>query len=500
MKILQLYEHLEHFHVSKELSHPAREISNIEILTANRDTYDINTIYIWNSNVELVHAAHSNFVVEESEVTVNHDNSNFLFVQKEKLDDIGLFIIEVINQEKVVKKAEARLFYEMLKGEELTISSLLQTASELLGNPVTLTGSTFRLIEMYPNQILHDPVWDALHSQGFLEQDYIMLFEADTTRRKTLESNKPILLNWSWAEKHPRISGIVIDGKRVYGYLGVMEYYRKFTSADYEITHLLCKVFRTLLKRKSTPSNDTMILQQTFLANLLDGGVSSVESLELARQSSDIHFEAPFCIFVIPLTMDNSQNMILNQMYDQLYLKIGNMYTINHSSNLVLFLFGKNIARSINLVSDLLTNSKIIFSISEQYDKLIQTQIYYRRGIAAYELGLKSTPDKAIFHYSNYVYKHVIDSAVSKEGEEIFLLAGVQELIKYDEMNHTQYARTLQAYLHQYKNATETAKLLDVHRNTLNYRLKKCEEIADINYDDNNLCRHIQISLDVLLK
>lgn len=85
------------------------------------------------------------------------------------------------------------------------------------------------------------------------------------------------------------------------------------------------------------------------------------------------------------------------------------------------------------------------------------------------------------------------------ETPKIFVFPGVSELIKYDADNITEFARTLRTYLHFYINITATTQALHIHRNTLAYRLKKCEELADFNLSNEEQCKHVHISLDILL-
>jgi len=50
---------------------------------------------------------------------------------------------------------------------------------------------------------------------------------------------------------------------------------------------------------------------------------------------------------------------------------------------------------------------------------------------------------------------------------------GLYKLIEYDKNNGTDYVRTLAVYLRNYKNLSQTADDLFLHRNTVLYRLKK---------------------------
>ena len=57
---------------------------------------------------------------------------------------------------------------------------------------------------------------------------------------------------------------------------------------------------------------------------------------------------------------------------------------------------------------------------------------------------------------------------------------GVVRLLESDERNGTAFVESLYAYLICSKSLKEAAQMLNVHRNTLVYRLKKIREICPI--------------------
>ena len=56
----------------------------------------------------------------------------------------------------------------------------------------------------------------------------------------------------------------------------------------------------------------------------------------------------------------------------------------------------------------------------------------------------------------------------------------LKELIDYDEKNHSDLCATLRSYLMNDGSVRDTADELFVHRNTINYKIKKIEELLGI--------------------
>ena len=72
------------------------------------------------------------------------------------------------------------------------------------------------------------------------------------------------------------------------------------------------------------------------------------------------------------------------------------------------------------------------------------------------------------------------------------------ELIQHDRDNNSDYYQTLVAYLRSSCNITEAAKTLQIHRNSLLYRINKIETILGSNLDDSTLKEQLLFSIQCL--
>ncbi|KHS57763.1 hypothetical protein QX51_06255 [Terrisporobacter othiniensis] len=81
------------------------------------------------------------------------------------------------------------------------------------------------------------------------------------------------------------------------------------------------------------------------------------------------------------------------------------------------------------------------------------------------------------------VYRLFLDMD-SKENLKKFYENNLGVLEAYDNMNNTDYLKVITSYYENNCKMNETASALFIHRNTLNYKVNKIEEILDINLDD----------------
>ncbi len=105
--------------------------------------------------------------------------------------------------------------------------------------------------------------------------------------------------------------------------------------------------------------------------------------------------------------------------------------------------------------------------------------------------GLSYCKDLAL----SYLLGLIVKDPVAAE----LLHPAIPALKQLDEINGTQFLETLNAYISTGCNQTESAKKLNIHLNTLKYRLKRISEITGVNFDDPRERLYLQISLNTLV-
>lgn len=75
-----------------------------------------------------------------------------------------------------------------------------------------------------------------------------------------------------------------------------------------------------------------------------------------------------------------------------------------------------------------------------------------------------------------------------------FAHSTLKAMFRYDKTNKTEYFASVYAYLLYGKNLKEAAAKLDIHRNTLDYRIKKAQAMFGLDLSDSGLCFELLLS------
>jgi len=110
--------------------------------------------------------------------------------------------------------------------------------------------------------------------------------------------------------------------------------------------------------------------------------------------------------------------------------------------------------------------------------------------------ALLETGDARVVAHIDDVRSHVTLLELRRRADEI-MSGKVARMIEHDEGHNTAYAETLKAYLDAFGDVGRAAQAVNVHANTLRYRLRRLVELFGIDLEDpvERLVAHLQLSI-----
>ncbi len=104
----------------------------------------------------------------------------------------------------------------------------------------------------------------------------------------------------------------------------------------------------------------------------------------------------------------------------------------------------------------------------------------------------------AVTHFEDLGLYQFLSSLRTFPETEHFVQTTLKDVQEYDATHHAELLDTLNAYFVCHGNISQTAALLQVHRNTLTYRLNRITEIMYIDLDDPDVRFGLQLALKLL--
>lgn len=122
-----------------------------------------------------------------------------------------------------------------------------------------------------------------------------------------------------------------------------------------------------------------------------------------------------------------------------------------------------------------------------------------RKAQLALKTGRRLAPGRALYPMDEYGTAALIEAAadvLDREGlsAQDFCDASIEQMARLDAQTGTQYAASLKAYLNHGLDMKRAAQALGVHRNTLDYRMKRVQELFALDLTDVNTCFELLFS------
>lgn len=371
------------------------------------------------------------------------------------------------------------LFETLMNGNG--IDELIKSACRILGNPILLVDSAYRVISMAGIGEINDIVWlDAL-KYGYCSNELITKFKTEELLIKLNSSKKPVLFDNCFSSGVPRILGkSVVDGKDV-AYIGVMAYNKPIENFHIEIIEVLCNLIALELKNDPEKSVRATAIYKSLILDLLKEKVHNPyylhHRLVLAQWKTKTHFY----VLHIPIMKDDINNYYLDYLQESFEHATIYVKAVVYKDSIILLLnfdTSKEAEKALLNISNVLKDNKINAGISRSFDLLFSLPHYYQQAIAAYHVGESIYPEEQIHQYQDLAQFHMIAEVNQLEILKDICDPGYHKLQKYDSDYNTDYLHTLHQYALCSCSISRTADQLFVHRNTISYRLEKISEIS----------------------
>lgn len=143
-----------------------------------------------------------------------------------------------------------------------------------------------------------------------------------------------------------------------------------------------------------------------------------------------------------------------------------------------------------------LINNQLTFSIGYSIEKWHQLEQSYTQAKLAYNERQNEDELETIIYYRDNGMKQLFNDL--DQNEILYFCKSVLKELAYPtEDSKIDLRNTLDAYLKNQGEITQTSNELFIHRNTVKYRINRCEEILGVKVDDPKVSLNIRLALQL---
>ena len=199
-------------------------------------------------------------------------------------------------------------------------------------------------------------------------------------------------------------------------------------------------------------------------------------------------------------------NSIVINLKNHLQHDYGNFDIFLHDSEIIVITGDYTNSELKNFTTELINHLKLLVNSKENFSIGVGKQtksircLYksYRQAKSIQKLQSKNKIDKSLISYSDMGIFKLLMSIEDQEILHEYYEHIIQPIKDYDKTNNSSLTTVLRSYLKNNGSVKETADELFVHRNTVNYKINKIEELLNMNL--SSLDTRLQLSIGFMLE
>jgi hypothetical protein len=382
-----------------------------------------------------------------------------------------------------------------------TIQQIADLCFSLFGNPIFIEDMSRTILAFSRNTEIGDPEWNdvVIKNRSVSDPNGIGKAESKGVHKAALDAQSPILVTDTHSP-YPRIIKVLTNGGQPIGTFVLTAFLTPFQEDDTQKLELVSSFLTsTMLSEKFIMSSSDKAVENVFL-KLLDGDDMNPESA--VQRLNELKWKQREFNYVLAIG-DSSGNAfihmdIINQLkfisncsvfFYQCYVVCiwSSMKAINQWTEEVAYLANQ------------ITAGNYYVGVSRSFSQIDQLRSYYWEAVQALKIGIK-IQDKSLhfFQYDMLSVYHLFGQFSNQVNLRDYCHEKILILDQYDADHNTQLVTTLQVYLENSKQINLTASILFVHRNTIRYRISKCMEILETDFEEGNEIFPYIFSLKIL--
>ncbi len=386
--------------------------------------------------------------------------------------------------------------------------SIMRAAYQLFGCPVLFVDEYFRVVSMVPSGAIGDPEWDAIARDKHMDRDKVwgMLDEFLSGEKPFYET---FYANTGSCAASPRIFGELVVGETVQGHVMVFLGDIPLREEDFEIVRLMLSAIAIKINSRTKGMSRWNLALTTKLMDLLHPQTPP-GLYKLACDALSEALPPDYTVVVTPVGQKASQKAFAEYAISELQQLYRNLIAIIYD-DVIVTMFGEAHRRSQNgnlapstkgflqKILDYFGSHDMTSGVSNCFTDVSETRIHYRQALLAAQMTMRLNLGKQGL-FMDLMPLPMFLSVLENERTETFVHPAIYQMQEYDATHGTDYYQTMRAFALTMHNKDRAADRLNIHRNTLLYRLGRIAELFELPYEDdkvalNLLCSYLLLEL-----
>jgi sugar diacid utilization regulator len=373
-------------------------------------------------------------------------------------------------------KYKQRIFEALV--DNLGIHKIIAIGTEAIGNPFYFIDASYRLIAYSDLPHFTHPAWMQMVQRGFIDDPEVIL-NLHGFRSKL--DNQIELLHLE-NPKHQAYHGKVSIKDQLIGFFGCVDYVHPFNEQDEQFIQFVLMAIQVQMQKSPFYQNPHDQHINFFLIDLLKSPLDE-DSIKQRQKSLKLGFDK--YITQLVLHKEDQITFAYDLIRKELEYRHKNLHCILHDQNIILFIHHTEVQLNLNILEDILQVAKkydLVCLHGLAYTQLSDSLTHYE----ALQYLLKQVhPYEYILHLEDHLFKVNKYLLIHKNVQ--LMDPVLKKLQEYDEDHHSELVNTLLKTVENGFNQAKTARALNIHYNTILYRLDLMRKITELEISEKKM-------------
>lgn len=382
--------------------------------------------------------------------------------------------------------------------------------SEVLSCPITIEDVNHRLLAYSSHDDCTDQARISTIIGRRVPEKVINSLWKDGTIPKLMEQDEPVRVGHiDQVGLGNRVAISIRKDQEVLGFIWALEINKSLDAEELQLLKKAAQAVKNKILNLQVRKIKKDERNQEFFWKLLTGHLESQQEIKESFEQFHVKEPALFTIilFQFPEKIKDTEEKQINyllQTTQQVHILLS---TIDYDKLIILVdLKGEQpLAKLKEFSSAVISQLQERFfikgasaAIGGIYTNPVLVAKSYREALSTFKIKERFPNEtNGLIHFSELGIYQYLDLLHKQRQEDEYVNWQLMRLKEYDLDHHTNLVETLEVLLDHDSNVHSAAKALNVHVNTLNYRMKRIGEIAEINLKNTN--EKLTIYLDLKL-
>ena len=471
------------------------DLSDVLLLDGGLSEFREDTLYIGHvSQLENNGPVPLNFLYWGQPMgSLPFEKTNSAWIVQENFAAVFNCVKQIFMDALRVKGEYGDMMKMILEGKSL--SAILDFATQRVGNAFAVLDISGKLLAHSSPFNVPDPLWIRSVSDGYCSYDFMNHIKQMRFKGNSPKTSEAFISVCEETQITYLCSKILLGGSLM-GYVFMFQDEAPIDVKSREILPSISRVAGELISRTQESSDLRSNLYHNVMSDMLAG--IDLEHANVRIQVSELSFPAQMCIVKIHPLYYRGAHYVSGYLQQLLLNYFTSPPPLCYQGGIVLVL-PVNDARHLEQdlvakLTGLAEKEHLLIGISNGFTQASQLAVYYSQAEEALRFSSRMNIDGNLFYYHDYAFYGLISALPGGINPRKYDHPALSLLRSYDLENKTELYQTLKTFTETGLNQRRTAEKLFLHRNTLNYRMHRIQELTGIDLKDPDLLFQLMYS------